>query len=218
MSTPILTAGARVAAQRPSRSLRWDSVGCVHLPLPGPRDLLDALGLAAASVEQLLVAVPRAVSLVDDAHHLLERVNGLVDRVENTRSSAHEVVRRTEGVVAQAEELLDATASTVARLAPLLDQVEPSLVQLMPTLERLAETTDPSEVDALVTLVDLLPAIAARMETDVVPVMHSLTTVAPDLHDLLDVSRELNEMLGSLPGLGRLKKRIDEDQAAEGRG
>jgi hypothetical protein len=39
--------------------------------------------------------------------------------------------------------------------------------------------------------------------------------VAPDLHDLLEVSRELNEMLAGLPGLGRIKKRIDEEQAEE---
>ena len=34
------------------------------------------------------------------------------------------------------------------------------------------------------------------METDVIPIMDSLSTVSPDLHDLLAVSRELNEMLG----------------------
>jgi hypothetical protein len=42
--------------------------------------------------------------------------------------------------------------------------------------------------------------------------------VAPDLHDLLDVSRELNDMLAGLPGIGRIKKRIDEEQAEQGRG
>ena len=47
------------------------------------------------------------------------------------------------------------------------------------------------------------------------PVMTTLGTVAPDLHDLLDVSRELNEMLGKLPGLGRIKRRVEEEQAAE---
>jgi hypothetical protein len=42
--------------------------------------------------------------------------------------------------------------------------------------------------------------------------------VAPDLHDLLDVSRELNEMLAKLPGVGRVKRRINEQQEAQGRG
>jgi hypothetical protein len=39
--------------------------------------------------------------------------------------------------------------------------------------------------------------------------------VGPDLHELLFVSRELNEMLGSLPGMGRIKKRVEEEQAEE---
>ena len=54
-----------------------------------------------------------------------------------------------------------------------------------------------------------------RVERDVLPVMTTLGTVAPDLHDLLDVSRELNEMLGKLPGLGRIKRRVEEEQEAE---
>jgi hypothetical protein len=49
-------------------------------------------------------------------------------------------------------------------------------------------------------------------------VLDSLSTVAPDLHDLLDVSRELNEMLGQIPGISRMKKRIDKQQEFDGRG
>jgi hypothetical protein len=39
--------------------------------------------------------------------------------------------------------------------------------------------------------------------------------VAPDLHELLNVSRELNEILGKIPGIGRLKKRVEEDDDIE---
>jgi hypothetical protein len=94
--------------------------------------------------------------------------------------------------------------------------MEPSLLKLQPTLERLAETTDPREVDAMVATIDHLPLLAAKLETDVIPVLDTLTTVAPDLHDLLDVSKELNLMLGKLPGMGRVKKRVDEQQESEG--
>jgi hypothetical protein len=100
------------------------------------------------------------------------------------------VERGADAVVTEAERIVLSTDPLTVRLRNLLDSTEPSLVRLQPTLERLAETTDPHEVDA--------------------------TTVAPDLHDLLDVSRELNEMLAGLPGLGRIKKRIDEEQAEEG--
>jgi hypothetical protein len=190
----------------------------MRLPVPGPRDLIQILERGADSVEQLLAAVPRMVRLLDDAERLVERVDALVDRIEETRTGADEAVRRTERVVSEAEGMLTRSGPLVERLGALLDHVEPPLTKLQPTLDRLAETTDPHEVDALVMLIDHLPALAVKMETDIVPVLDSLSTVAPDLHDLLDVSRELNEMLAKLPGMGRLKRRVDEEQELEGRG
>jgi hypothetical protein len=109
-------------------------------------------------------------------------------------------------------------AVPIDRLVVLLDALEPPLTSLQPTLDRLAESTHPSEVDAMVTLVDHLPALVLTFEKDLLPVLDTLGTVAPDLHDLLDVSRELNEMLGKLPGIGRIKRRVEEEQAANGRG
>jgi hypothetical protein len=64
----------------------------------------------------------------------------------------------------------------------------------------------------MVAMIDQLPLLAAKIETDVIPVLNTLTSVAPDLHDLLDVSRELNLMLARLPGMGRVKRRVDEQQ------
>ncbi len=189
----------------------------MRLPVPGPRDVLDVLERGAGAVEQLLAAVPRMVALLDEAERTLSRVDGLLARIEATRASADAVVRRTDGVVTDADELLLTMTEFFGRLIPLLDATEPSVLKLQPTLERLAETTDPREVDALVTMIDMLPVLANQMETQVVPVMNTLSTVSPDLHDLLDVSRELNEMLAKLPGLGRIKRRVDEEQALEAR-
>ena len=67
-------------------------------------------------------------------------------------------------------------------------------------------------------LVDHLPALTDQVERDVLPVLTTLGSVAPDLHELLNVSRELNEMLGQVPGISRMKKRIDKQQAEDGRG
>jgi hypothetical protein len=190
----------------------------VHLPLLRPRDVLDVLESGAASARQVLAAPARMLALLDDAQRLVTRVDALIDRIETTRADADDVVGRTAKVSTNADDLIARTTPLVDRLAPLLDGLEPSLVRLQPTLQRLAETTDPREVDAMVTLVDHLPGLAARMETDILPVLDSLRTVAPDLHDLLDVCRELNDMFAGLPGLGRLKRRIDAEQEAQGRG
>ncbi|HEX6247172.1 MAG TPA: hypothetical protein VFZ64_04825 [Nocardioidaceae bacterium] len=198
-------------------------------PVPGPRDVLHLLERGAEAVEMLLEAAPRAMDLLDEAGPLLARTSELLDRIEQTRASADDVVRRTDavvdraesllgrtdGVVDRAEQALTETAGLTGRLRELLDLTEPSLVKLQPVLERLADTTHPEEVDALVQLVDTLPLLAERMESEIVPIMESMSTVGPDIHDLLDLTRELNEMLASVPGLGRVKKRIDEDQAED---
>lgn len=163
----------------------------MRLPsVPGPRDLA--------------AVVPRVLGLVTGAERLLGDVDALLARIEGTRAGADEVIAHV--------------ATSAQRADDLLDRLEPPLTRLLPVLDRLAETTDPHEVDALVALVDLLPGLVAKMESDVVPILESLSSVAPDLHDLLDTSRELNEMLAKLPGMGRVKKRVEEKQAEEGRG
>jgi len=184
----------------------------MRLPILGPRDTVRLLERGVEAVDQLLGAVPRLLTLLSEAEALLERTNLLIIRIEATREAADVVVSRTDAVVTRAERVVSSSDPLTARLKQLLDSTEPSMTKLQPTLERLAETTDPREVDAMVALVDHLPVLANKLETDVIPIMDSLSTVAPDLHDLLDVSRELNEMLAKLPGLGRIKKRVDEDQ------
>jgi hypothetical protein len=115
----------------------------------------------------LLTLWPRLTGLLDD-------VEALVARIEETRQSAD---------------------SLVARISATVDRIEGPIATLQPVLERLAETTDPHEVDALVTVVDQLPMMSG--------VVGTMSTVAPDLHKLLEVSVELNEMLAKVPFLNR---------------
>ena len=168
--------------------------------VPGPRDLLTVAERTGELVEQLIGALPRVMKLLDAAERIVADVQDLLVRLEETHGAA--------------DALIASATATEARLVDLMDRLEPSLTALQPTLARLAETTDPREVDALVSLVDQLPALAEQVQRDVVPVMRTLSTVSPDLHDLLDTSRELNEMLAKLPGMGRIKRRVDAQQAA----
>ena len=181
----------------------------MRLPsVPGPRDVLSLLERSGDALEQLLAAAPRIGGLLDQATRALGDVGGLLARIEDTREAADTLVDR-------AGALVDRAGAPIDRIAVLLDALEPSLTGLQPTLERLAETTDPREVDALVGLVDQLPQLLLQLERDVLPVMTTLGTVAPDLRDLLNVSTELNEMLSKLPGMGRIRKRVDEELAAD---
>lgn len=191
----------------------------MRLPsVPGPRDVWQLLERSAESVEQLLAAVPRMIALLDQAERLVERTSVLLEDIERTRAGADAVVRRTDQVVDRSEDLLVTLVPLNDRMATLLDALEPPLTGLQPVLQRLADTTSPAEVDAMVHLVDQLPGLADKLQAEIVPILDSLETVAPDLHDLLDVSRELNEMLGQIPGLRSLKKRVEEQQEEEGRG
>ena len=174
----------------------WDSgyPETMRLPVPDPRDLSKAL----------LGLPERVFGLLESVEGVLDRVERLIDRIEATRADAEAVVRRTDRVVADVEPL-------VRRAGVLLDGIGPPLTALEPTLRTLADTTSPGEVAALVRMVDQLPQLSARVQDDVLPVLARLGSVAPDLHDLLVASQELNEMLGKLPGMGRIKRRLDEE-------
>ncbi len=195
----------------------------MRLPIPDPRDVAT-LGLrGVALAEGLTSALPRALALLSAVEGLVARAAVLVDQIDATRQAADEVVARTNETVDSANAVIIRTAGTVASVEPtleraerLLDMFAPTLEKLHPVIDRLAETTDPKEVDALVGLVDHLPQLVDRLETDIVPMLANLKTVAPDIHDMLDVTRELNLMLAKLPGMGRIKKRVDEQQELDG--
>jgi hypothetical protein len=167
--------------------------------VPTPRDVIGVVGRGGDTLELVVAAVPRLTTLLADVERLVADVAALVQRIEGTRSSVDALVGRVDG--------------TVVRAAGLLEQLEPPLTTLQPTLERLADTTDVHEVEALVALIDHLPRLVSQLEHDVLPVLTTLGSVAPDLHDLLDTSRELNGMLTKMPGFGRVRRRVEERQA-----
>lgn len=191
----------------------------MRLPVPGPRDVLSALERGGEQVEALLGAVPRLLALLDEAETLLARAAVTFDRVDAVAEAAAAEVARV-GVVVDAaatqvervSTVVDGAAADAGRVAALVDVLEPPMTTLQPTLQALADTTHPDEVAALVRLVDHLPALTVQVERDVLPVLTTLGSVAPDLHELLNVSRELNEILGKIPGIGRLKKRVEEEE------
>jgi ABC-type transporter Mla subunit MlaD len=196
----------------------------MRLPIGDPRDALALIGRGPALVEQAFALIPRASALLESAETLLVRADGLVDRIETTRLAADDLVERTDGTLTEANALVVRAAGTIGSIEPtieraqaLLDSFGPSLERLQPTLDRLAETTHPDEVDALVKLIDQLPDLVERLESDVLPMLETLRTVGPDVHDLLDITRELNQMLGKLPGMGRVKRRVEEQKEQDPR-
>lgn len=210
----------------------------MRLPLPGPNDVIRAANRGYEALETAIGLVPRVVGLVGQVEHLLTSVRAVVSQIESATQQAEGVLSRTDQAVTATGALVERTGRTVARaetvlsrsagvvegaaevsarVGPLLDRYGPALDKLEPVLSRIADTTSPQEVDAFVRLIDALPELVGKMNDDIIPILDTFGTVAPDVRDLLDVCRQLNEMLGAVPGLGRVKKKIEEEQdAADG--
>jgi ABC-type transporter Mla subunit MlaD len=207
------------------------------------RSARTVIGQAEQVLQRTEQLVDRAAGLVGRADTLLDRTSGVVDATQPLLERTDAVLGRTGPLVDRAGKVLDETeplakqagelvASTgplaelagpmmqqagelMGRAGGLLDGAEPSLRSLQPMLDRLARTTSPAEVDAVVQLIDTLPQLVQALQNDVLPIVKTLGTVAPDVRDLLDTTKEFNEILGSLPGLGRIKRRVEERQEQE---
>lgn len=182
-------------------------------------DIEDTQKRAAAAVDHIDVIQRRVDDMVDRTTGVLDRTKGVIDDTQGVVGRAAGVLENTGGIVDRTEGVVDRTEGVVGRasqltrrIEPLLDRYQPTLDRLEPMLTRLAETTSPGEVDAVVQLVNALPAVVTKLDNDILPVLDTLATVAPDIRDLLDTSKELNELIGSVPGLGRVKRKIEEKQ------
>ena len=170
-------------------------------------------------VDSTRTVVGQAAEIVQSTKTVVDEAQSVVKSTETVVGQASDIVRTTAVVVDQAEAIVVHTDSVVGgaeqllgRGGGLLGEFEPTLTALLPILNKLAETTDPDEVEALVRLIDTLPTLVGALQSDILPILHTLGTVAPDVRDLLDTTKEFNEILGSLPGLGRIKKRVEERQ------
>jgi ABC-type transporter Mla subunit MlaD len=161
--------------------------------VPGPAELLRLADQGYQAAERIIGLVPRMVGLIDQAEQLMRRADELVQR---------------------AGKAVDAADQLSGEAAALLEPFRPALQRLEQIATRLADTTSPAEMDAVVQVVNLLPEVVVSLREDVMPILNTLDTVAPDVRELLVVSRELNEMLGAIPGLGRAKRRIEQEVEA----
>jgi hypothetical protein len=161
----------------------------VRLPLLGPSDLVHGVGVVRDGISEVIEALPRLLALLGQAETLIGRVGQLVDKMEET----------------------------AARADALLGLYEDSLRTMAPKASELAASIEPTEVQAMVALVDRLPTLVKHLDEDVFPILTTLDRVAPDLHQLLEIAQDLQVALGGLPGMGWLRKRADkeEEEAAQ---
>ncbi|HET8588799.1 MAG TPA: hypothetical protein VFM01_04140 [Nakamurella sp.] len=182
--------------------------------IPGPAEVLRLAEQGYQAAERAIGLVPRVVGLLDQVDQLMHRVVTVAERAERLLARADGLVQRADGLLQRAGTAVDAADQLSGEATALLEPFRPALQRLEQIATRLADTTSPAEVDAVVQVVNMLPEVVVSLREDVMPILNTLDTVAPDVRELLVVSRELNEMLGAIPGLGRAKKRIEQEVEA----
>lgn len=161
-----------------------------------------------------LLALPgRVIGLVAAAEQTLAAVNEAVARTQAHLERTGHIITRVDGVVETAGHAARAAAATVdkvgaltASAAPLLESYSEPLRRLEPTVRRMADTIDPKEVDALVSLIDRLPRLASAMDGDVLPLLGRIEQVSPDLNQMLDNVSDLNRLVNRMPKVFRRRR------------
>ena len=194
--------------------------------LPGPRALLRLPGQAVRAVQAGSALIPQLAELIGELQDLVGEARAVVRDAHATQrqvgatATAVERIRcQVQGIADQAAATADSVAGIAAdadisgqRVQALIDRFEPALHTLAPVAEHLAGGVTGEDAAAVVDMIHTAPGLVDKLDTNIVPILDSLDTVAPDLRDVLDVSQGMNEMLGSVPGLSRVKRRIEKDQ------
>lgn len=182
-------------------------VGQVQALLVRVEDLLEGVEGTRVRADEVIEGVDGTSKRADD---VVEQAQRIADRGERAMGGLDDVRERADVLLRRVEE------GAVGRMLDLAERLEPSLRALEPVLRRLAETTSPAEVDAVVGLVDKVPVIEDALREDILPLLHRLDTLAPDMHQMLEVTQELAELVVNLPGMGRIRKKVEEQQESDG--
>lgn len=172
--------------------------------------LTRPIGTVVDITVTLLTLPGRVLGLVAHAEQTLAAANDAMTRAESHLERTGRIIGQLDGVVRAADRAVTAAAGTVDRVdsltasaAPLLESYAEPLRRLEPTPRRMADTTAPHDVDALVTLIDRLPRLAHAMDGDVVPLLSRIEKIGPDLDQLLDRAGDLNQMMNRMPTMFR---------------
>ena len=200
-----------------------DRVSGVLTRVEGVVDQADAAIAAVGSTnrkaDEAIEAVATTNRKADEAIEAVGSTNrkadDAIEAVGQTQTKADDAIEAVGRTTARADGTLDSAAALVGRVDPLLSDYEPALTALAPSVRRLADTLDPQEVEALVTLIDRLPQLITHLDDDILPVLESLASVGTDVHDLVDTVQDLRQIVKGFPGSRLFRRRGAEEIAQE---
>lgn len=161
----------------------------MRLMVPMPGDVVRLASRAWQAAEQVVDAVPRLVALLGEVEDIVQ------------------ILRSIDDLDRRMVDAVDKTLSIIDRVEPIVAEFAPTLRVLHPIARRLADSTDPDEVEAMIRLVNDLPELVAKIHADVLPTLTALGSVPDDLREVLITAKELNQIIASVPGLGRMRQK-----------
>lgn len=193
---------------------------------PGPLELFKLLGQTRAAVQVALGAVPQLVELVRELSALAMEAREFVTEARLTQQQAAQLIAEVELTRRQAQEVADNAIRTeagaasavqdvqelIADVRSLLGRFEPALRKLAPIADTIADDVTVDDARAITAMLHTAPELVDKLNDDVLPVLDSLDTVGSDLREVVDTTQQMDEMLGAVPGMGRVKKRIEKQQ------
>lgn len=196
----------------------------MRLPLLGTIALLQIPAQTVRALQAGVALVPRLIHIVGNAEDIVGQVRAVVldasstqrralaelVAVESTRGQFGDAAANVTQAIRAVDDLVAETAALINDTTALLSSLRPALLELAPVIRHLADNLTVADVDAAVKMIRAAQPVLDRVESEVLPVLSSLDTVAPSLEELVDASADLSEMVGSVPGMGKVKKRLEK--------
>ncbi|MEP7055584.1 MAG: hypothetical protein ABI912_10090 [Actinomycetota bacterium] len=191
----------------------------MKLPIP-------SLGAAAGGVRELSETVAGLPGATARAAALVPRIEALVGKIERIADGAEKALARAEDAIEQVDaaatragvtiDHIDAAGvqaeAALARVDALLAQTAdlgPTAQKLLPAVRRIADTVSETEVDAVVGLIDELPAMLDRLRRDILPLLDQL---GPDVHATMEIVDDVRHIINGLPGAKLFRRRGEESE------
>lgn len=154
-----------------------------------------------------------ARAFITEARLTQRQAAQLVTEVEITCQQAHAIADNARRTEAHAAAAVREVQELVGDVRSLLGRFEPALRKLAPITEFVADNITVDGAQAMTALIHSAPELVDKLTDDVLPVRDSLDTVGSDLREVMDNTQQMDEMLGAVPGMSRVKKRIEKEHA-----
>ncbi len=199
------------------------SVVPVRLPsLPGPSDVLAAVGGVRDGVGEAVALVPRVANAVGSMESLLGRVSALLTRVEGAVDRAEAAIDALEKTRARADEAIAGVAATQSKADDAIEAVSQTNRKADDAITAVSRTQ--SKADAAIEsvgrttgradeTVEHAAALVGRVEPLMADYEPALTALAPSFRRLATTlePQEVEAMVTLVDRLPRLVTHLDED-------